>query len=47
MYVNGDWLLCFDTKKCKVFSYGNIHFEMEYSFTNDDNNSHKLSSGDF
>ena len=35
-----------NTKKCKVVSYGNIHFEMEYSLTDSDNKSHTLSTDD-
>ena len=43
---NKDWLLGFNIKKCKVVSYGNIHFEMEYSLTDSDNKSHTLSTDD-
>ena len=41
-----DWLLGFNIKKCKLVSYGNIHFETEYKLTDSDNNSHTLSSDD-
>ena len=41
-----DWLLRFNIKKCKVVSYGNIHFEIEYSLTDRENNSHVLSLED-
>ena len=34
-----DWLLGFNIKKCKVISFGNIHFEIEYSLTDSENNS--------
>ena len=32
-----DWLLGFNIKKCKVVTYGNIHFEWEYSMIDSDN----------
>ena len=38
-----DWLLGLNIKKCKVISFGNIHFEIEYSLTDSENNSHTLS----
>ena len=43
-----DWLLGFNIKKCKVDSFGNIHFEIEYtcSLTDNENNSHTLSLED-
>ena len=41
-----DWLLGFNIKKCKVISFGNIHFEIEYSLTDSENNSHTLSLED-
>ena len=34
-----DWLLGFNIMKCKVISFGNIHFEIEYSLTDSENNS--------
>ena len=43
---NGDWILGFNIKKCKVISFGNIHFEIEYSLTDSENNSHTLSLED-
>ena len=41
-----DWLLGFNTKKCKVISFGIIHFEIEYSLTDSETNSHTLSLED-
>ena len=41
------WLLGFNIKKCKVISFGNIHFEIEYSLTDSENNSHTLSLEDY
>ena len=41
-----DWLSGFNIKKCKVISFGNIHFEIEYSLTDSENNSHTLSLED-
>ena len=41
-----DWLLGFNIKKCKVISFGNIHFEIEYSLTDSEKNSHTLSLED-
>ena len=41
-----DWLLGFNIKKRKVISFGNIHFEIEYSLTDSENNSHTLSLED-
>ena len=41
-----DWLLGFNIKKCKVISFGNMHFEIEYSLTDSENNSHTLSLED-
>ena len=41
-----DWLLGFNIKKCKVVSYGKIHFEMESSLTDSNNKSHTLSTDD-
>ena len=41
-----DWLLGFNIKKCKVISFGNIHFEIEYSLSDSENNSHTLSLED-
>ena len=33
-------------KKCKVISFGNTHFEIEYSLTDSEKNSHTLSLDD-
>ena len=41
-----DWLSGFNIKKCKVISFGNIHFEIEYSLTDSENNFHTLSLED-
>ena len=38
-----DRLLGFNIKKSKVISFGNIHFEIEYSLTDSENNAHILS----
>ena len=41
-----DWLLGFNIKKCKVVSFGNVHFEYEYETTDTQNNLHELSTED-
>ena len=41
-----DWLLGFNIKKCKVVSFGNIHYECEYEMADSQNDSHKLATED-
>ena len=41
-----DWLLGFNIKKCKVVSFGNIHYECEYEMADSQYDSHKLATED-